>query len=80
MTAEMEVMTGCNDPAKLRATLASVIESSDGWMQAYYRQTSRLLRAESALRDVIDGLSTQKGFERSIAAIKQTLEALKDEN
>lgn len=32
--------------------LAAVSECSDGWMSAYYRQTARLLRAESALRDI----------------------------
>jgi hypothetical protein len=33
--------------------LAAAMECSDGWMSAYYRQTSRLLRAESALRDIV---------------------------
>jgi hypothetical protein len=72
---DMDVMSMSKDA--LITQLAHTIETSDGWMSAYYRQTSRLLRAESALRDVIDGLRTQKGFERTIAAINETLEEIK---
>ena len=37
----------------LQRQLASMAETSDGWMQAYYRQTSRLLAAEATLRDIV---------------------------
>jgi hypothetical protein len=60
--------------------LVSARECADGWMSAYYRQTSRLLRAESALRDVIQ-LTENEGTAKEVIAVATTaLEELKSDD
>jgi hypothetical protein len=45
---------GTEDLIKYQAQLASMAETSDGWMMAYYRQTNRLLRLEAELQAIAD--------------------------
>jgi hypothetical protein len=66
----------------LEANLASQAECGQGWMDAYYAQTSRLIRAESALKDIVVFIKNpRKDLERRAReALADNLRSVEEQN